>query len=119
MTDTEHTDTQGRVWRRMSSGGGGQTVFAPPGAGTIPPDVVAWLRLGEPVFAPPRAETFPPDEPTTADSCAALHAATTEAGIAQAWLGSRASRWSKPLVDRVQIIESWIDAQSHLGDDGK
>ena len=110
MTDTEHTDTQGRVWRRMSSGGGGQTVFAPPGAGTIPPDVVAWLRSHHP---------DPTDEPTAADICAALHQSATEAGIAQAWLWSRASRWSKHLADRVQIIESWIDAQSKIGDDGK
>ena len=110
MTDDQFTDTQGRRWRRVSSGGGGHTVFAPAGAGTIPPDVVAWVRSQHP---------DPTDEPTTADICAALHQSATEAGIAQAWLGSRASRWSKPLADRVQIIESWIDAQSKIGDDGK
>lgn len=110
MTETEYTDTQGRRWRRVSSGGGGHTVFAPPSAGTIPPDVVAWLRSQQP---------DPTDEPTTADICAALHQAATEAGIAEAWLGSRASRWSKSLADRVQLIESWIDAQSHIGDDCK
>ena len=48
MTETEYTDTQGRRWRRVSSGGGGHTVFAPPSAGTIPPDVVAWLRSQQP-----------------------------------------------------------------------
>ena len=109
MTDDQFTDSQGRVWRRVSSGGGGHTVFAPAGAGTIPPDVVARFPRPDP----------DPDEPTTAYICAAMHAATTEAGIAHAWLRSRRGRWGRSWIERIQIIESWIDAQSKIGDDGK
>ena len=59
------------------------------------------------------------DAPTPRDVCDAIRAASSEAALAEAWIGSRVRRLEMSLIQRVWAIESWIDAQSKLGDDGK
>lgn len=61
----------------------------------------------------------PEDAATIDDICAAIRTASTEGALAEAWLGSRARRLELSMINRLRAVESWIDAQSYLGDDGK